>query len=112
MSFPYQNCFAVSGDLDLALGHRVRGTLLCFKYILVWMLPMATHPHTLSLYDMPMLNSYNNTQLHFDQKSDGRIVGFSTLPCRMYDTMIFLSVSWLSSVIRHFLQPSVKRHLS
>ena len=27
--------------------------------------------------------------LHFDQKSDGRIVGFSTLPCRMYDTMIF-----------------------
>ena len=27
--------------------------------------------------------------LHFDQKSDGCIVGFSTLPCRIYDTMIF-----------------------
>ena len=30
-----------------------------------------------------------HTLLHFDQKSDGRIVGFLTLPCRMYDTMIF-----------------------
>ena len=29
------------------------------------------------------------TLLHFDYKSDGCIVGFSTLPCRMYDTMIF-----------------------
>ena len=29
------------------------------------------------------------TLLHFDQKSDGRIVGFSTLLCRIYDTMIF-----------------------
>ena len=29
------------------------------------------------------------TLLHFDQKSDNHIVGFSTLPCRMYDTMIF-----------------------
>ena len=29
-----------------------------------------------------------DTLLHFDQKSDGRIVGFLTLPCRMYDTMI------------------------
>ena len=30
------------------------------------------------------------TLLHFDQKSDGRHVGFSTLPCRMYDTLVFL----------------------
>ena len=64
MSFPYQNGFAVLGDLDLALGPRVRGTLLCFKYILVWMLPMAIHPHTLSLYNMPMLNSYHNKIIH------------------------------------------------
>ena len=27
--------------------------------------------------------------LHFYQKSDGRHVGFLTLPCRMYDTLIF-----------------------
>ena len=27
--------------------------------------------------------------LHFDPKSDGRHVGFSTLFCRMYDTLIF-----------------------
>ena len=27
--------------------------------------------------------------LHFDQKSDGRHVGFSTLLCRMYHTLIF-----------------------
>ena len=30
--------------------------------------------------------------LHFDQKSDGRHVGFSTLPCRMYDTWIVISI--------------------
>ena len=29
------------------------------------------------------------TLLHFDQKSDGYHVGFSTLPCRMNDTLIF-----------------------
>ena len=29
------------------------------------------------------------TLLHFDQKSDGRHVEFSTLNCRMYDTSIF-----------------------
>ena len=29
------------------------------------------------------------TLLHFYQKSDGRHVGFSTLPCRMYDTLVF-----------------------
>ena len=29
------------------------------------------------------------TLLHFDQKSDGGHVGFSTLPCRMYDTLNF-----------------------
>ena len=33
--------------------------------------------------------------LHFDQKSDGRIVGFSTLPCRMYDTMNFFKRQWI-----------------
>ena len=33
--------------------------------------------------------------LHFDQKSDGRIVGFSTLPCHMYDTMIFFKRRWI-----------------
>ena len=33
--------------------------------------------------------------LHFDQKSNGRIVGFSTLPCRMYDTMIFFKRRWI-----------------
>ena len=32
---------------------------------------------------------YFKALLHFDQKSDGRHVGFSTLPCRMYDTLIF-----------------------
>ena len=52
------------------------------------------------------------TLLHFDQKSDGRIVGFSTLPCRMYDTMIFLSVGVFSSVIRHLSNLSVKRQFS
>ena len=31
----------------------------------------------------------HETLLHFDQKSDGHHVGFSTLPCRMYDTLIF-----------------------
>ena len=36
---------------------------------------------------------YHLTLLHFDQKSDGHIVGFSTLPCRMYDTMIFFKAS-------------------
>ena len=33
------------------------------------------------------------TLLHFDQKSDGRHVGFSTLPCRMYDTLVFFEAS-------------------
>ena len=40
-------------------------------------------------------NISNVTLLHFDQKSDGRIVGFSTLPCRMYDTMIFFKRQWI-----------------
>ena len=31
--------------------------------------------------------------LHFDQKSDGRHVGFSTLPRRMYDTLVFFEAS-------------------
>ena len=31
--------------------------------------------------------------LHFDQKSDGRHVRFSTLPCRMYDTLVFFEAS-------------------
>ena len=33
--------------------------------------------------------------LHFDQKSDGNIVGFSTPPCRMYDTMNFFKRRWI-----------------
>ena len=36
-----------------------------------------------------------NTLLHFGQKFNGRIVGFSTLPCRMYDTMIFFKRRWI-----------------
>ena len=36
--------------------------------------------------DTPLVH---RSLLHFDQKSDGRHVGFSTLPCRMYDTLIF-----------------------
>ena len=60
-----------------------------------------------------ILSEIKNTLLHFDQKSNGRIVGFSTLPCHMYDTMIFfLSVGGVLSVIRHLTNPSVKRHLS
>ena len=50
--------------------------------------------------------------LHFDQKSDGRIVGFLTPPCRRYNTMNFLSVGGFSSIIRHLFNPSVKRQLS
>ena len=33
------------------------------------------------------------TLLHFNQKSDGRHVGFSTLPCRMYDTLVCFEAS-------------------
>ena len=35
------------------------------------------------------------TLLHFDQKSDDSSVGFLTLPCCMYDTMIFFKRRWL-----------------
>ena len=51
--------------------------------------------------------------LHFDQNSDGRIVGFSTLPCRMYDTMIFF-MRRLSDIfpIRRLSNRSVYRRLN
>ena len=35
------------------------------------------------------------TLLHFDQKSDARIVGFMTLPYRIDDTMIFFKRRWI-----------------
>ena len=40
-------------------------------------------------------SKYHMSLLHFDQKSDGRIVVFSTLPCRMYDTMNFFKRRWI-----------------
>ena len=47
-------------------------------------------------YVQKSVNNFSNvTLLHFDQKSDGRIVEFSTLPCRMYDTMIFFKQRWI-----------------
>ena len=47
-------------------------------------------------YVQKSVNNFSNvTLLHFDQKSDGRIVGFSTFPCRMYDTMIFFKRQWI-----------------
>ena len=43
--------------------------------------------------DRPIVG--RSTLLHFDQKSDGYIVGFSTLPYRMYDTMNFFKRRWI-----------------
>ena len=36
-----------------------------------------------------LLNVEEEITTNFDQKYDGRHVGFSTLLCRMYDTLIF-----------------------
>ena len=35
--------------------------------------------------------AHGDPLLHFDKKSDGYHVGFSTLPCRMNDTLIFFN---------------------